>query len=242
VIDNIENLTDKILFPELSFSCQNVLSLNVSTRNSKTDLKILAVTKKNCDVILLSDTRLNTDKQTAALHDLTKKFLHKGYNFIHNSKSASRGVAILIKKSLTWSIHRKICDIGDNFLVLDITISGKKFTLAAIYGPNNDDMLFYDNLLEAVRSVGNTSIVAGGDWNTTWDSSPVHNNIDVINMNNIPSKRRSEKINAIARNLSLTDPYRYLFPTRKEFTFVPNIAGNRNRSRLDFWIFGKHRA
>ncbi len=73
MIDNRDILTaNTVRFPELSFSCQNVLSLNVSTRNSKTDLKILAVTKKNIDVILLSDTRLNLDKQTAALHDLTK--------------------------------------------------------------------------------------------------------------------------------------------------------------------------
>jgi hypothetical protein len=73
VVDYRENLAaNNATFPELSFSCQNVLSLNVSTRNSKTDLKILAVTKKNCDIILLSDTRLNSDKQVAALHDLTK--------------------------------------------------------------------------------------------------------------------------------------------------------------------------
>jgi hypothetical protein len=101
-------------------------------------------------------------------------------------------------------------------------------------------MLFYDNLLAALQSVGNSSIVVGGDWNATWDPSPVQSNIDVINMNNIPSKRRSERINAIARNLSLTDPYRYLYPTRKEFTFVPNIAGNRNRSRLDFFLVSEN--
>ncbi len=231
---------NNIRFPELSFSCQNVLSLNVSTRNSKTDLKFLAVTKKNFDVIFLSDTSLNSDKQNASLHDLVKKLLHKGYNFIHNSKGASRGVAILIKKSLPWNIHRKISDIGDNFLIIDVTISGKRFTLASIYGTNNDYMLFYDNLLEGLRAVGNTSIVVGGDWNAIWDPSPVQSNIDVINMNSIPSKRRSEKLNAIARSLSLTDPYRYLYPIRREYTFIPNIIGNRNRSRLDFFLVSEN--
>ena len=141
IVDNLNIGNDKFL--DLSLSCQNVLSLNVSSKNSKTDLKVLAVTKKNSDVILLSDTRLNTNKQSAALHDLTKKFLLKGYNLIHNSKQASRGVAILLKRSLAWNIHRKICDANDNYLILDITISGKKFTLAAVYGPNNDDLAFY---------------------------------------------------------------------------------------------------
>jgi exonuclease III len=136
-----ENLTSQnVKFPNLSFAAQNVLSLNVSTKNSKTDLKILAVTKNNVDVVILSDTRLNTDKQSASIHDLTKKFLFRGYNFIHNSKSASRGVAILIKKTLDWEIHRKKAHIGDNYLLLDITIMKKRFTLAAVYGPNNDDL------------------------------------------------------------------------------------------------------
>ncbi len=237
-MENINIGTDK--FPDLSISCQNVLSLNVSSKSSKTDLKILAITKKKSDVILLSDTRLNTNKQSAALHDLTKKFLLKGYNFIYNSKQASRGVAILIKKSLAWNIHRKICDNNDNYLILDISISGKRFTLAAVYGPNNDDLAFYDRLAAELQSVNNTSIVVGGDWNATWDPSPIHNNIDAINMANIPSKRRSEKINSIARNLSLTDPYRYLYLTRREYTFIPNIAGNRNRFRLDFFLVSKN--
>ncbi len=63
-----ENLNNQnIKFPNLSFAAQNVLSLNVSTKNSKTDLKILAVTKNNVDVVILSDTRLNTDKQNASI-------------------------------------------------------------------------------------------------------------------------------------------------------------------------------
>ena len=53
---------------------QNVLSLNISSKNSKTDLKIHAITKNNCDIILLSDTRLNSIKQIASTNDLKKIF------------------------------------------------------------------------------------------------------------------------------------------------------------------------
>jgi len=220
--------------------CQNVLSLNVSTKNSKTDLKILATTKGNQDIIILCDTRLNSLKQTAAIHDLIKKFRLRGYDFIHNSKSNSRGVAILIKKNLLWEIHRKVDDPGDNYLILSITVSDRKFTLGAIYGPNNNDLNFYDELQRSVLSMNNETIILGGDWNATWDPSHVAHNIDVINMQNIPSKQRSEKIVQMARNLSITDPFRFLFPQRKEFTFVPNIAANKNRSRLDFFLVSEN--
>jgi len=124
--DGVNIIRQDTKFPDLTFAIQNVLSLNVSTKNSKTDLKVLAVTKNNFDVVILSDTRLNTDKQSASIHDLTKKFLFRGYNLIHNSKSASRGVAILLKKSLNWEIHQKKAHTGDNYLVLDITIKKKK--------------------------------------------------------------------------------------------------------------------
>ena len=232
-----ENLTNhNVKFPNLSFAAQNVLSLNVSTKNSKTDLKILAVTKNNVDVVILSDTRLNTDKQNASIHDLTKKFLFRGYNFIHNSKSSSRGVAILIKKTLDWEIHSKKAHIGDNYLLLDITIMKKRFTLAAVYGPNNDDLQFYDTLERDISSLNNEIIIAGGDWNATLDPSGIEHNLDAINMRNIPSRRRSEKINSMARNLKIIDPFRFLHPLKKEFTFVPNIPGQKNRSRLDFFL------
>ncbi len=48
-------LLPKIIFPSITISAQNCLSLNVSTKNNKTDLKILALTKNNSDIVLLSD-------------------------------------------------------------------------------------------------------------------------------------------------------------------------------------------
>ncbi len=44
----------------------------------------------------------------------------------------------------------------------------------------------------------------------------------------------------MARYLSITDPFRFLFPQRKEFTFDPNIAANKNRSTLDFLLISEN--
>jgi len=232
---------DYVKFPDLCFLTQNVLSLNISTKTNKTDLKILALTKQNSDIICLSDTRLNSLKQVASLNDLKKKFFSKGYNLLHNSKSSSRGVCILLKNSLNATIHREYRDYEDNYLLLDLTIQRKKFTLGAIYGPNDDrSMDFFTNLERDINAINNDQIIITGDWNCTWDSSGINTNTDVLNMHNIPSKRRSEKVNTIARQLHLTDPYRYLHPQKREFTFVPNIPGNRNRSRLDFFLISEN--
>jgi hypothetical protein len=109
-----------------------------------------------------------------------------------------------------------------------------------VYGPNTNDLNFYDELQGSVLAMNNQTIILCGDWNATWDPSPVAYNIDVINMQNIPSKQRSEKIVQMARNLSITDPFRFLFPQKKDFTFVPNIAANKNRSRIDFFLISEN--
>jgi hypothetical protein len=111
-----------------------------------------------------------------------------------------------------------------------------------VYGPNRDEAEFFDNLkLDFLNlRINSNPIVMGGDWNATWDSNPTPVNIDVINIANIPSRRRSLQISALARSLSLTDAYRFFNPEKREFTFIPNILNNLNRSRLDFFLISEN--
>jgi hypothetical protein len=124
-------------------------------------------------------------------------------------------------------------------LLLDITVDSFRFVLGSIYGPNRDELEFFDNLKLNVRNIGQKYVIVGGNWNATYDSNPVPLNIDVINMASIPSKKRSLKIIALARSLNLIDPYRFFNPEKREFTFIPNILNNRNRSRLDFFLISE---
>ncbi len=88
-------------------------------------------------------------------------------------------------------------------------------------------------------SLRNTCIVLGGDWNAVWDRSPVDTNIDVINMLNVPSTRRTDQIHALCDTLNLTDPYRIIYPHAREYTFTPHGINQHNRSRLDFFLISK---
>ena len=71
-------------------------------------------------------------------------------------------------------------------------LNGVRSTIGTIYGPNEDDMTFFDNLKLGIQSLCNKNIIIGGDWNATWDNSNVNLNIDTVNMINIPSRRRSD--------------------------------------------------
>ena len=97
-------------------------------------------------------------------------------------------------------------------------------------------MGFYDNLKKGITDLSNENIVIGGDWNATWDNYVANINIDIINMANIPSKNRSDKLRGICLELKLQDPYRVFFPTRKEYMFIPSGIQMLNRSLLDYFL------
>ena len=226
-------------FPEINFLSQNMLSFNISTKNQKTVKKLNAITKDKCEIIFLSDIRLNSYKQNYSIHDLEKKITFKGYDFYHNSKRSSRGVGILISKKLNYKVNNQMSDFEDNYLLLDITITDYRLIIGAIYGPNSNDPNFYNNLNTDLKFFNCSTIILGGDWNATWDTSVVQNNLDVLNMVSLPSKFRSDQIKKIAGENGLVEPFRTLNPEKIDFSFIPNINTNINRSRIDFFLISQ---
>jgi len=223
---------------EISVSVQNVRSMNISTKNDITTQKIICICSLKTDFIFLSDLRLNTARQVSAVHDLEKNFAFNGYKFIHNSTIPSRGVGILIKKNIfdNLTIIERINSEDCNSLLLHVQFRNKNFVLCPIYGPNRDnESTFYDELSIKLRNFA-CPLIVGGDWNATLDGSNVHTNLDVINMRNIPSILRTNKVKNLCREFSLVDPFRLIYPNKKEYTFIPTSINEHNRSRLDFFL------
>ena len=60
--------------------------------------------------------------------------------------SHSRGIAILFNNSFKYTLHKEIIDKNGNYIILDITIQDYRFSLVALYGPNDDYPKHKDNL------------------------------------------------------------------------------------------------
>jgi exonuclease III len=223
-------------FPKLNFACQNVCSLNISKPNKKTHSKIITVTKTGADIIFLSDTRLNSDKQIAGVNDIVKKIRFMGYSFYHDSRKNSRGVAVLLSNRINYAIKDTFCDENCNMLLQKLVIGNISITLGSIYGPNDDDENFFNQLEHGIDMFNSDFVILGGDWNATYDIRNNRHNLDFLNTIGIPSVRRSAWLNRLCTRKSLEDPYRYFYPENKEFTYVPFAANATNRSRLDFYI------
>jgi hypothetical protein len=58
-------------------------------------------------------------------------------------------------------------------------------------------------------------------------------------MQDLPNYRHSTYIREMCEALDLDEPFRFLYPDRKKFTYRPFGRVRRNRSRLDFFVMSK---
>jgi len=125
----------------------------------------LHIKKFNPDIVLLSDTRLNLDKENQLRNEIE-------YNCYFNSyASNSRGVAILIKKNLPIKTTPIYNDDEGNILTVLCEVDSKCFTVSAIYGPNDDKPEFFDDLFSMLLTQVTPNAITGGDMNVTLDFS-----------------------------------------------------------------------
>ena len=94
--------------------------MNVSALTKNTKMKVASIINLNSDIIFLSDVRLgNKVKYVSDLFRLR-------YKFFSHSTQARRGVAVLIRNEINFTINRIIKDDEENCMFLDGTISGEK--------------------------------------------------------------------------------------------------------------------
>jgi len=55
-------------------------------------------------------------------------------------------------------------------------------------------------------------------------------------MNHPPNSRHSALLNNLCENLELIDPFRALWPNRKDYSYIPYGTRRLNRSRIDFFL------
>jgi exonuclease III len=202
-------------------------------------LKIEAITDIRADIIFLSDLRMGNKNLTSAKNDISNMFLinsSNSYNLIANSTQNKRGVGILLSRNLNYTVLETGADPGENFLILKISLGEQQIILVSVYGPNNHDPVFFQSLFRALKNMGDIPIVMGGDFNTTFSSEKIENNIDCCNMVDLPNFRHSVYVNEFCEALNLTDPYRVLYPVKREYSYKPFGNTRKNRSRIDFFL------
>ena len=244
VPDDLNLLPAEIIFadfPSISVSSINCNSLNMSTVTKHVRLrKFYGICSLKSDIILMCDLRMcNKSGLTDAkfAHDTFATNPYCSYNFFAHSTTNSRGVGILIKKSLNFvCLETKRDEEDNNFILIRARISNITVIIGSIYGPNKKDDNFFRRLHNALSGLGNHPTLIGGDWNATYSCLTVQNNPDVLFMQDVPNLHHSKKIREFCRDFNLSDPYRIMYPNHLEYTYVPYGTIRKNRSRLDFFL------
>jgi exonuclease III len=147
----------------------------------------------------------------------------------------SRGVGILIKKSLDCAVLEERRDRNNNTLALLTRIQGELILLVSIYGPNKICEDFFVDLERILINYKNVPIIIGGDWNLTPSPLPANLNPDALNMIKIPNEKHTRNLQSLQIKYLLVDAFRILYPNRKDYSYIPRDCTKNNRSRIDFF-------
>lgn len=178
---------------------------------------------KKFHVYCLQDTHFTADDEASIRNQW-------GNNcFFSNFRSNARGVAILFGKDLEYKIHKHIEDDNGNFIILDITIHNQRFSLVNLYGPNNDNPTFFQNIFSLIDELGNTDFIICGDYNCVLDP-----NLDYYNYKSVNNAKARERLLEIIASKYIIDPFRENYPTLKRYTW--RKKNPLKQARLDYFL------
>ena len=87
-----------------------------------------------------------------------------GYEtFVAGNTTNSRGVAILMNNNFDFKIRNVQRDEGGNWIILDIAMLSMDLTICCLYGPNDDQPNFYNNMKEMIDNIGNPYCIICGE-------------------------------------------------------------------------------
>jgi exonuclease III len=147
----------------------------------------------------------------------------------------------LVKKSLNFVCLDSERDPSgeDKFLLIKAEITGLTVILGAIYGPNQRDDNFFEQLNSSLDRMGDFPVVIGGDWIATFSCLPVNDKPDIFNMRDVPNIHHSRKIFDLCERRNLTDPFTQLYQEKLDYSYAPWGNIRNNRSRIDFFLIFK---
>ena len=180
----------------------------------------------NTDIICLQETHLVNSDFDTLLKEWNIEYI------INGNSTNSKGVAILLNKTFEYNLNSTYKDKDSRYIILNITINNLiPILIVNIYGPNNDNPSWFENLFNKIEELNIDHIIIVGDWNTTL------NNNDTYNYNiqrNIKSRQYIN--NYITKNKFIDiwrsqnqDSKRYTWGTKKPF----------KRARLDYFIISQ---
>lgn len=162
-----------------------------------------------------------------------------GKIFCSHGRSNAKGVMTLLPRNSEVQIIQQSRDGDGRLLVLQAKKENSTFVLANVYAPTQDhveeQIALVDKIEEEVLEMGSPNIMIGGDLNLCMNTS-LDRGDQNLSRSSAEGDRYKVRIEALNESLHLSDVWRALHPTNKEFSF----RRRRSASRLDYWLCSEH--
>lgn len=156
-----------------------------------------------------------------------------GYQCFFSSYSTnSRGVAILVNNNFDFKPLTEKGDVDGNYLLLKACIEGHEVLICNVYGPNNDNPLFFDNIQNFINDMQCTNIIWCGDFNLV-----LNPDLDYYNYKNINNPKARDKVLELIENNNYIDPFRQLHENIRRYSWRKKTP--LKQSRLDFFLISQ---
>ena len=137
---------------------------------------------------------------------------------------------ILINNNFEYKVERVETDPNGNFIILDIKMQDKRFTLVNLYGPNEDKPQFFNNIRQKLVQYENDLTILCGDWNLV-----INPDIDTYNYLHINNPRARQTVLKFIGEDNFVDIWRVFHENKKRFTWSRRNPV-RKQARLDFYL------
>ena len=147
----------------------NLCSLNVNGMYSKEKRnRVIEWVKTHvCSIAFLQETHIDENIEKEIRNNSKFEIVSS------HGTSASRGVSILLNKSLNFAILDKWEDKDGRLLLINIQIDDAIFTLVCIYAPNCKTArnAFFKKVSSILKEYGTGIPILGGDFNETMNQT-----------------------------------------------------------------------
>lgn len=201
-----------------------IISLNVKGINHVIKRqKILSFLKKEkCQVAFLQETHLSDLEHVKLRRSWVGQVFYSSYN------SRSRGAAILLHRSLPFTLEKTVHDKEGRYVLLSGYLFGEHVSFGCVYAPTAYEASFFSQLFSDLASLSSSYLVVGGDFNCVLNPS-----IDASPPRPALSKKSTDLLD-LMKDADLYDVWRTLHPLDKDYTFfsIPHQAF----SRIDYFL------
>lgn len=166
---------------------------------------------------------------------ITQTFEEIGWDnyFIQNFHSKCRGTAILINKTISFSVSKFETDSANHYIIVVGRLNNAPDVLANMYAPNWDDRSFFTGFFSRIPNIDTHHLILWGDINCVL--SPLLDRSSPKTMKPIQS---TQVVNQHLKSYCMNYVWRFRNTGRRSYSFYSSV--HKIFSQIDYFFLDSH--